>query len=351
MAVESDLQHGPLSPSNSLQRWNESVDAINENSRTIAERQKNSSGVPAQRPAMVDIFMGVTTESPPNGASPYTDARYWVTRSIAPANFSTAGWDKFGSLTDALTTANDPFGIPSQLPAVVTATNIAELPTGYSPGTGSDKGPHGIPEGTVVFCIGIPSRQNPCLRVYYCFGVVSEDARVGVGTNLFAGFYNGTIYEGDFDSEESDDLDLPQGLTAGASVLLVVTEEDQNVLDSLGDAPVAAQRLKIGSYVVGPIIGISSEEPPRPIVWVRGGVGAMDAPTVLTPGTYGAANTDTWSWALNGTPVTSTKITSWGIDVASKNIWFNTVTETYDARGLLRNISAETQTTISLGSC
>jgi len=175
--------------------------------------------------------------------------------------------------------------------------------------------------------------------------------RVKVGANLFAGFYDGTIENGPFDSEDSDNLDLPQGLTDGASVLLVVTEEDQNNTDSLGNAPADAQRLLEGSYVVGPIIGNSTESTPRPLVWVRGGVGTMDDPTVLTPGDYGAASTSTWGWALDGTPVTKTSITSFGFDSSSGNIWFNIVTETYDARGMLRNVSAETQMTISTVAC
>ena len=166
---EINLQPGPWSASTSLQRLNELQQAVQMLSREIARMSSQGRDFPGPVGALPDIFMGTIATGGSEGEADFTDARYWVTRSVAPAAYTgtSAQWNKFGPLLENLTTKEDPLNPVSNLPSVVIATNLSELPPGYAPGDGGDMGTHNLTDNTPVLVIGIPTRQNPTQRVYY----------------------------------------------------------------------------------------------------------------------------------------------------------------------------------------
>jgi hypothetical protein len=176
----------------------------------------------------------------------------------------------------------------------------------------------------------------------YVWSFSDSNVKVEVGSNIFAGFYNSTIYTGQLDDESDDNLTLPMGLTSGASALLIVTEEDAAVVDGFGNAPAAKQRLMSGSYEFGAYIGMSGEGTPRPMILVRGGVGSMSSATTINPTlTSLTADTTVWTRALTGTPANIYVQTRTAYDSTGGAFYAFQRQHSYDARGLLYRIGPE----------
>jgi hypothetical protein len=199
MPSERPLPRGPVSLSNWLQRSDNIVDAINNLQAVVYGRMKESGGqIDGGRAGTLDIFVGLTTETPPYPNTAYTDARYYVTRAIAPdpnsgdpANGPNYGID--GALKDPLTAAADPFNGHLAIPSVITATNLAELPPDYAAGgSGAGTGTHLLKDSSIVLVVGFPSLVNPTQRTYVFIAPIGD---VGIyrvtGYDAANGFYLG----------------------------------------------------------------------------------------------------------------------------------------------------------------
>lgn len=161
----------------------------------------------------------------------------------------------------------------------------------------------------------------------------------------YAGLYNGTIYLPPTTDSAAADLTMPDGMTASVSCLIINEEEDS----ALGMVS-GGHLLQVNTYVVGMYGGMSKETPPRPIVLVRGGTGAIASTLVLPHGYYGSPDATTWNRYANACPVKYDAFW-WGTDSGSNTVFMMTRTPTFDARGNLLSVSAEVQTTISGNAC
>jgi hypothetical protein len=188
-----------------------------------------------------------------------------------------------------------------------------------------------------------------------------ETAIAQVGDFIGAGAYNGTLMLGDIDDEQTaSDLTMAnEGLTFGPSCLILVTEEDSAVVDGFGNAPKGVQRLMHGSYVTGVMRGTSNEDPPRPIVVVRGGVGNMSNAATTGPASYTQTTADNQLWSRGGAVENgaSSNVISGPFNeyVLMRVVWNAMANEfdafirehCYDARGLLYRRGPEEKVTIT----
>lgn len=286
--------------------------------RDISELPANP-GAPAARPrpAFVQQFLGIIRSSPCSGSNTdYTDARYYIDRA-AP---------QFGSkTTDELSAKAE------QIPGItqcITATNLAEL--------GNDT--HLLSKGTVVQVFSLLSRGTSGQTVYLFNQAVEQAVVVRImGNSSGAGEYDGQILTGTSDATAASNLAMPAGMTvAGTSDALVLNSEESGV---------SGHRLATGAYAIGVARGMTSETPARQIVVIRGALGRIDSPTNL-PGGGVTANSSTWSRDGSAAPLTMTVVTSVAWDSTSAALFANSRTLTFDARGILVQVSAETQSTV-----
>jgi len=146
------------------------------------------------------------------------------------------------------------------------------------------------------------------------------------------GKYNGYILSGSSTAVSSGTLSMPEGLTAGATCLILNEEETGQ----------SGNRLASGSYAVGQVVGNTSG---TPIVMIRGALGSTTSPTSIS-GSGTSADSTTWSRSSDATPAS--------VILQTRTVWDSTAgvlygyqrTLSFDARGLLTSVSAETQVTI-----
>jgi hypothetical protein len=140
--------------------------------------------------------------------------------------------------------------------------------------------------------------------------------------------------------------DAGEAVSATEDVLVERRDGDSSVETGSGK-----HRLKLNTFVEGPVVGYSNEATPRPVIRVAGGVGATASPTSLSVTTL-AADATSWSRATDGTPLTMTVQTRTYWDSSGGVLYQYLRTFTYDARGLLLSVSAETRSTIDTpGAC
>lgn len=134
----------------------------------------------------------------------------------------------------------------------------------------------------------------------------------------------------------------PAGMTVAATWNAIACNLDEQSLSH--------NRLKVGSYGLGQVVGATPEG--KGIIFFHGGVGRINSPKTLLIGTYAAPDTTAWNRDTDGTPVKVNQVVSvWGFDAASSKIWFNWRTLLTDARGMEFSWSAESQTTIDTSAC
>jgi len=261
-------------------------------------------------PAFVDQFAAIIRSSACGsaGAPDYTDARYYVDRAIP----------KSGSDSDAILSAQ-----ADNLPGVkqcLTATNLAELPAGS----------HLLSSGTVVQVSAVYTRSGTKVYVfkYPPPGAVAVEV-TGTGGG---GKYTGSILTGASTATSAGTLAMPEGMTVGSSALILNQEEDGQT----------GHRLQIPCYAVGQVVGNVSG---TPIVMIRGALGATSGATSLA-GSGLSADTSTWSRSSNGTPVTVSIQTRTYWDSTGGVLYAYLRTLSFDARGLLISVSAESQVTV-----
>ena len=263
-------------------------------------------------PAFVEQFLGVIRSSPcgSGGGSDFTDARYAIDRVMPVINS--------GSTLSIITTVKDT--LSTSIPCII-ATNLAELSAGS----------HMLSAGTTVHIFGVINHAG--LRQYVFNQPIVSSCVVQISSNASGGGkYNGHILSGVSGAVATGTLAMPEGLSSGATCLILNEEEDGQT----------GHRLAMSTYAVGQVVGLSGG---TPVVMIRGALGATSGTTALS-GSGTTADSGTWSRASTGTPVS--------IATQTRTVWDSTGgvlygfqrTLTFDARGLLISISAETQVTI-----
>ncbi len=266
---------------------------------------------PRPRPAIVEQFVGVIRSGPCSGSSSdYSDARYYIDRSIP----------RTGSTLAAQTET-----IPG-LKQCLTATNLAELADNT----------HLLTAGTLVQVFALYARGAGNTRSYVFNLVPASAVVVSITGNAGGdGEYDGQILGGASSADAGSGLAMPAGLTPGDNALIVNVEETGLI----------GHRIAAGSYAVGVVRGSTTETPPRAIVFIRGALGRTDSPKALGSGGV-TPSTTTWSRNSDGTPLTLTVITSVVWDSTASTLLANTRVLTFDARGVLASVSAESQAVV-----
>lgn len=236
------------------------------------------------------------------------------------------------------------------------ATNYAELdpdgnPTGNSLSAGQQVLIFAVwnRDQVTVNASGTPTTKtvNTKFYVFYFEPTFPATAKIISNVSGAAGKYNGTIYAIPTTDDGTGDLTLPDGLTVGASCLVIYTQED-----SANGTATATHRLEIGSYPVGTYGGMSEETPPRPTIIIGSGRGRKDSPTVLNDNTGGGVDAlaDTWSRETNGTPVDEWRMTRVFWDTGADILYGYLRMYSYDACGVHYATSAETRYIIDSSS-
>jgi hypothetical protein len=262
-------------------------------------------------PAFVEQFLGTIRAAPcGTSGSNYTDARYAIDRAV-PVIGSTSTPAVISTSTDSLPVST----------LCITATNLAELSAGT----------HLLPVGTTVYVFGVINHAG--LRQYVFNQPPAGSCAVQItGAASGGGKYNGTILTGSSSAVASGTLSMPEGLGGGAGCLILNEEEDGQT----------GHRLASSCYAVGQIVGSSNG---TLVVAIRGALGSTSGPTSIS-GSGTSSDSTTWSRSSNGTPVSVTLQTRTVWDSTGGVLYGYQRTLTFDARGLLTSVSAETQVTI-----
>lgn len=267
---------------------------------------------PRPRPAFVDQFVAIVRTKPcgTNATADYTDARYYLDRAAPQA----------GSSSGAVLSAQ-----ADNLPGVkqcLTATNLAELSTGS----------HLLAAGTVVQVAALYTRSGAKLYVFN--QPPPGGAVVQITGASGGGKYTGSILTGASSAASSGTLAMPEGMRAGPGALILNQEEDGQT----------GHRLKVPCYAVGQIVGVSKG---LTVVMIRGALGATGGPTSLA-GSGLSPDSTTWSRSSDGTPVLITLQARTFWDSTGGVLYAYQRNLTFDARGLLVSVSAETQVTVDV---
>jgi len=293
------------------------IDASESLQQIGSEIDASRLAAPAPRPAFVEQFTAIIRTSPcaTNVTSDYSDARYYLDRAVPTTS----------SATLVLSTKVD------ALPGVaecLTATNLAEL-------AGAT---HLLPAGTVVQVFSLYTRSGTKIRV---FNLSPPDGVVVMitGTASGGGKYTGNILTGPSTAVTSGNLSMPEGMSVGASALILNEEEDG----------LSGNRLQIPCFAVGVQAGSSGG---TAIVLIRGGIGATSGPTTLGDGTGGSVSADgsTWNKSTDGTPLDVWVQTRTFWDTSTGTLYGYLRKLSFDARGVMYAASAETQITIDVAT-
>jgi hypothetical protein len=263
------------------------------------------------RPAFAEHFPAIirSTGCASDQFADYPDARYYLDRAVPGAG---------ASQTTELSAR------PDTLPGVggcLTATNLAELP----------QNTHLLPTATLVHAFGLSTRTGG--KVYFFNHPPATTAVVQITAAASGGGkYTGHLVSGASTAPSSGTLAMPEGLAAGANVLILNEEEDGQ----------SGHRLAIPGYAVGKVVGIVGGQA---IVMIRGAVGATSGPTSIA-GSGVSPDTGAWSRAANATPVNVTVQTRTVWDSSAGVLYAYQRTMSFDARGALYAISAEGQVTV-----
>jgi hypothetical protein len=197
-----NIPRAPLNAATSDVLYNELVDAVNDIQEWISVTSRTN-GIPSLtgQPRIPEIFVGLITETPCSSSqSPYTDARYYVTRSQTKNGLT---YGTGGVCTDLLLAQTDDFNGKLPVPGCVTATNLAELPPQLdAKGTSNGGGTHQLAQFTPVLVFAMPTRQNPMKKVYLFTS----------GGVLPKGQYQGMAFQMLTDNQSGWDWDLMHGL-------------------------------------------------------------------------------------------------------------------------------------------
>lgn len=268
-----------------------------------------------QSPADVEQFAATVRTSPCSTgvSSDYTDARYYLDRAVATSSGVTA----LATQTDSL----------PGLQQCLTATNLAELAAST----------HRLPKGTVVQVFSLYTRAGKRLYVFNQpppDGVIVQIGAAAGG----GGKYTGQVLVGDSNAVSSGNLNMPEGMNGSTGPSALILNEEENGL--------SGNRIAAGTYAVGQIAGNSGG---TAIVMIRGGSGNTAGATGLS-GSGITPDPSSWSRTSNGTPLNVWAQTRTYWDTGSGTLFGFLRQFSFDARGLLYAVSAETQVTIDVAT-
>nr|WP_294560391.1 hypothetical protein [uncultured Rhodopila sp.] len=233
--------------------------------------------------AFVDVArIGIIQKGPPagsyqyasqfGGAKNFTTAQYWVGSATQSAGYGVGQFQP----------TNDPNYEPLG-DAWMIATNLAE----WNSTTG---GTHLLQPGQPVVVFHVVTADQQDFYVFDQTPAVNVVVQITSTIPGAGGKYNGTIYGGVMTDAGTGNISLPDGLTAGASCLVINFDEQNNV---------GTHWLITGSsynYAMGVYGGMSTETTPRPIIRIDRGDYRIASPNALSapaPNVDSAA-TDTW---------------------------------------------------------
>lgn len=279
------------------------------------------------RPGWVDQFVGIVRAGPPSpgmGAD-YNDARYWIDRAVVDPGTPPRG--ALRADIDAL----------SGVGQTITATNLAELAGGT----------HLLAAGTLVQVWGInPRSSSPGTKVYGFNLPPTRSVAVRITTaSSGAGEYSGVILEGMASATAGSNLAMPMGMTMG----LTGAGADNALILNVDESGETGNRLAAGSYAVGIVAGVTAESPARSIVLMGGGVGSTAGAGTLggTTDASETAQTTSWSRAASAMAVNLWVVSRVVYNAGGDRSLYAFLREmSFDARGLLTAISAETRVTV-----
>lgn len=268
-----------------------------------------------QEPGLVEQFAATIRTSPcaTNVTSDYTDARYYLDRAVATTGGSTA----LATQTDTL----------PGLSQCLTATNLAEL----------TEGTHRLAKGTAVQVFALYTRAGKKL---YVFNQPPPDGAVVFisGSASGGGKYVGQVLAGDSSAIATGNLSMPEGMSDPSSPTALILNEEETGL--------AGHRIAPGSYAIGKVAGNPGGSP---VVVIRGGSGATAGPTGLA-GSGASPDGSSWSRAADGTPLNVWVQTRTYWDSSSGTLFAYLRKFSFDARGLLYAVSAESQITVDVAT-
>lgn len=163
------------------------------------------------------------------------------------------------------------------------------------------------------------------------------------------GMYACTLMGTDCAADNSGSLELPEGMTAGATGLLINADEDGQ----------ATHWLRTSSYTTAVYAGTTTISGTTYRLFLcRGGAARTASPSTLGAGSEGSetANAATWSRAVvtSGTDYGDTPLELWTVcrvgyyDAGDETLWAYMRKLTFDASGRLKSVSAETRVSVDV---
>lgn len=273
-----------------------------------------SASRPIPRPAQVEQFAAIVRGSPcySGGGADYTDARYFLDRAVAQSGLE----------------AGDAFaGAAEQTPGIkqcLTATNLAELGAGT----------HLLAVGTVVQVLGLPARERGGAKQYVFNQPPGVSFVVAItGAAGGGGKYTGTLLMGTSTASPAGNLAMPEGMQAGAPVLILNPAEDG----------LSTHVLRPGTYHNGTLVA------PGVVQIDCVPTGNTASPVTLGGTSEGpeSADTNSWTRSSSGMPLDLYVVTRMVYNESGDQTLYQFVRKlSFDACGLLTAVSAEARVTI-----
>jgi hypothetical protein len=216
---------------------------------------------------VAEAWIGLVSNAGPRSAADYTDNRYWVKKAYVAKEVED-GHDELEF--EVLPPAKNPFTELDVEPAAWTVTNLAE------PGT------HALPTNETrpvnVFALRGRQEKNPSMHLVMVEPADSVIVTItGNASGGGGGLYTGTIQVPPTTSLDDDgaNLAMPEGMAAGASVLIANLEE----------SGLPTNWLKAATYNHGRPIGVATQTTPdQTVIATTGGYYRTASPAVLDAG-------------------------------------------------------------------
>lgn len=221
-------------------------------------------------------------------------------------------WDKSDIATGVLGAGN-----PTHSETAYTATEINSL-------AGLSTGIYVIMRFAGYKSAGVPAYLFVCPRT----GVPVKITSAGT-----SGQYAGKILTGNSTASTGSGFTAPAGMTLGPDAIIC----------NLDESGLTGNRLKPNTFGLGEIVGLSSDG--TQIVYIHGGVGATASPKNLP---FGSSSPDATTWKRDddAVPLTIQLSTGSWWDTSGLRWMYNYRTFTFDARGMVVEVSAETDAVI-----
>lgn len=288
----------------------EPVDAL----RALAAAE----GYDLKRPLRLQLgfrWLGKIVTKGPNGEDDYTDERYWCQRLFIKSE---------DDPVNNIDTGNETTFEPN----VYTVTNLAE----------AQAGSHNLLVGKPYRIVKVDGWNDDSGQSRWVMDIEIPGVPVKItGNDTGDAQYNGRILGGTTTAAPGSAFTSPAGMTVPGS--------DDALICNLDESGLTGHRLKTNTFLIGEVVGQTTETPPRSIVFVHGGVGATASPVTLS-GSGTTADTSTWGRDSDAVGLVTTDVSRVLWDSTGDVLYAFTRTKTFDARGMLISVSAETRVTV-----